>query len=423
MKKISTIFPALIVLVSVFFIAYLSVFEESQPFSLGLDLAGGSQLTYTADVSKVPSSEVDGRLSALKDVIERRVNILGVSEPSVYTSKTSLLTGLPQRNRLIVELPGVSDIEEAIKAIGETPYLEFKVYNSSKQDFDFIGLNGGHINSSEVQFLQGVGGALTSEPVVLLNFNREGAKLFADVTRANLGNRLGIFIDDVPISTPVIQSAILGGVTQITGNFTIDSAKELSNSLNFGALPLPISLEETRTVNPTLGADTLSKSAIAGLIAFGLIALMFLFVYRLLGLIAILSLIVYGVLVLSLLKLIPVVLTAAGLAGFVMSFGFAVDANVLIFERMREEFRDGRHFSDAIDIGFKRAWASIRDANATSLIIAILLFWFGTSLVKGFAFTFAIGILVSMATAYVISRFFLKSFEHFFPKYVFKVKK
>ena len=277
-----------------------------------------------------------------------------------------------------------------------------------RQEFDSIGLQGGHVVSSDVQFLPGIGGTLTNEPVVLIHFNGEGADIFADVTRKNVGKALGIFLDGALISSPVIIDAILGGTTQIEGNFTVDTATELADNLNFGALPLPIGLSETRTVSPSLGADTVSLSMQAGMFALLLVALLFLIVYRFVGIVAVLALAVYAVAVLSVFKSVPIVLTAAGLAGFIMSIGFAVDANVLIFERMREEIREGVLRAKAIESGCSRAWLAIRDANITSIIIGFLLFWFGTSIVKGFAFAFVIGVLLSMLSAYLLTRLFLR---------------
>ena len=207
------------------------------PFSFGLDLAGGTQMTYVAEVASVPESEIGGRMDALQEVIERRVNALGVSEPKVYTSTGSVFTGLPPEYRLVVELPGVTDTEEAARAIGKTPYLEFRMYNEGTNAFEPTELQGSHVVSASVQFQQGVGGVLTSEPIVLLNFNGEGGKLFADLTRDNIGNLLGIYLDGVLISSPVIRSAILGGTTQIEGNFTLETATELADNLSFGALP------------------------------------------------------------------------------------------------------------------------------------------------------------------------------------------
>ena len=386
------------------------------PFSLGLDLNGGTQVTYTVDVSNVPEEEIDGRISALQYVIERRVNALGVSEPNVYTVSSSALAGVPSEHRLIIELPGITDIAEATEAIGKTPYLEFMVFDQESEQFVSSGLQGGHVASSDVQFLPGLGGTLTNEPIVLVNFNSEGSKLFADLTRANVGNVIGIVLDGVLISSPVVNDVILGGTAQISGNFDLDSATELAESLNLGALPVPITLSGTRTVSPTLGGEVLGKSAVAGAIAFLIIALLFLVVYRFAGLVAVVALTVYCLAVLSIFKGIPVVLSAAGLAGFIMSIGFAVDANVLIFERMREELGRGVSRKEAVQSGCKRAWAAIRDANITSMIIAVLLFWFGTSIVKGFAFAFIVGVLVSMLSAYVLTRLLLRSTVGVFAK-------
>ena len=405
MVPVSLLVIALSVVLAVFYVNNTDRF----PFSFGLDLAGGTQMTYVAEVASVPESEIGGRMDALQEVIERRVNALGVSEPKVYTSTGSVFTGLPPEYRLVVELPGVTDTEEAARAIGKTPYLEFRMYNEGTNAFEPTELQGSHVVSASVQFQQGVGGVLTSEPIVLLNFNGEGGKLFADLTRDNIGNLLGIYLDGVLISSPVIRSAILGGTTQIEGNFTLETATELADNLSFGALPIPISLSGTRTVNPTLGSVTVSKSVFAAMLAFLLISLLFLAVYRFTGLVAVVVLAIYVVVILAVFKLVPVVLTAAGIAGFIMSLGFAVDANVLIFERMREEIQQGVARRDAIENGCARAWLAIRDANLTSVIIALLLFWFGTSIIKGFALAFIIGVLLSMLSSYLVTRLFLRA--------------
>ncbi len=416
MSKSLTILRITLVLAIAFAIALLISFNTDRDFSLGLDLAGGARITYMADVSQVPKEEITGRMSALRDVIERRVNGLGVSEASVYVESTSLLIGLPREYRLIVELPGVTDLEEAIKEIGETPVLEFALYNRETEQFEFISLNGGHIDGAEFTFLHGPGGALTSEPAVNLHFNSEGSKIFSDLTRENVGETLGIFLDGQVISSPVIVTAILGGTTQISGSFTIESAKELADNLNFGALPLNIELSGTNTIDPTLGKGTIDKSALTGIIALIIITSLFVIIYRLVGVFAIVALISYVVFMLAIFKSIPIVLTAAGLAGFIMSLGFAIDANVLIFERMREELAEGKNFQDAVENGFNRAWISIRDANISSLIIAALLFWFGTSVVKGFALVFIMGVLVSILTAFIVSRYLLRALAIFIKK-------
>ncbi len=402
-------------------LAVLYVYDIEQfPFSFGLDLAGGTQVTYTADVSEVPPEEISGRMTALQRVIEQRVNALGVSEPNVYTVTGLAIGGNPAAHRLVVELPGVTNTNEATKAIGETPYLEFKILTDEPVEIQDTNLQGTHITSAEVQFLPGIGGTLTNEPVVVIHFNREGGKMFADITRENTGRRLMIFLDGNVISSPTISEPITGGTTQIQGNFTLESAKELVNGLNLGALPVPIELSETLTVNPSLGAEVSEKSVFAGLIALIIIAFLFLAVYRFVGIVAIVALTVYCVIVLAIFKGVPIVLTAAGLSGFIMSIGFAVDANVLIFERMREEVKRGESRTKAIKNGCARAWVAIRDANLTSMIIAFLLFWFGTSIIKGFAFAFIIGVLVSMLSAYVLTRLFLWTTSGVFKKHLEK---
>ena len=375
-------------------------------FKYGLDIEGGSQLIYTADVSGLERTEINNRMNVLRNVIEARVDSLGVSEPSIYTSSSSALTGLQREHRLIVELPGVTDLEEAKKAIGQTPFLEFKIFNNEFQDTE---INGGHITGAEVAFLQGPTGAFTSTPVVNLRFNSEGTRIFANLTRENIGRNLGIFLDGILVSNPVIQTSIPGGVTQITGSFTLEEARELSSSLNFGALPLDIELSGTNTVDPSLGKIVLEKSVSAFVFAVLLVMLMIILIYRLIGIIASVSLAIYIIFMLALFQVIPIVITAASLAGFIVSVGLAVDANILIFERIREELKvsKGSDFVGAVDRGFKRAWNSIRDSNTSSLLIALLLFWMGTSIVKGFAFTFAIGIIVSMITANLVTRVFL----------------
>ena len=398
-------------------LAVLYVYNtERFPFSFGLDLAGGTQVTYTADVSEIPEEEIAGRMTALQRVIEQRVNALGVSEPNVYTVTGLAIGSTPAAHRLVVELPGITDTEEATRAIGETPYLEFKVLTAEPLEIGETGLQGTHITSAEVQFLPGIGGTLTNEPVVVLHFNREGGKIFGTITKESVGKQLLIFLDGKVISSPTINEPITGGTTQIQGNFTLDSAKELVDGLNLGALPLPIELSETLTVSPSLGIEVSEKSVVAGLIALLLIALLFVVVYRFVGIIAVLALAVYCVTVLAIFKAVPIVLTAAGLSGFIMSIGFAVDANVLIFERIREEVRGGVSRTEAIENGCARAWVAIRDANLTSIIIAFLLFWFGTSMIKGFAFAFIIGVLISMLSAYMLTRLFLRTTSGVFSK-------
>lgn len=399
--------------------------DSKLPFRLGLDLDGGTHLTYRADTSNTEPQDINNSLESLRQTIERRVNIFGVSEPIVQIERGGVFSSDADRDRLIIELPGVTDVSEAIKAIGKTPVLEFRVekegsilidenayailseeeqlgvYNS----YAATGLGGGQLDRAQLNFDQ-----FTGKPSVVLNFDKEGSKLLADVTKSNIGHSMAIFIDSTMLQNPVIQQEISGGQAQITGNFTPEEARDLVRDLNFGALPLPIELIETQTIGATLGHNTLYQGAKALVYAFVIIFIFLIIWYRLPGLVAMVSLAIYVAIMLALFKLIPVTLTASGVAGFILSLGMAVDANVLIFERMKEELNQGRVLVDAVREGFKRAWLPIRDGNLSSIISAIILFWLSnTSLVKGFALVFGIGVLVSMVTAVLISRTLLVS--------------
>ena len=386
-------------------------------FKLGLDLKSGSHLVYRADTAGLAKSEVKGAMNALREVIERRVNLFGVSEPVVQVEKGGLLGG--GEERLIVELPGVTDVKEAIALIGATPLLEFKLMlpemeklpdedlkqKTLSEVFAATPLTGRFLEKSQLVFDQNTG-----EPTVLLNFNKEGDTLFAQITKDSVGGVLAIFLDGAPISTPVIRQEITGGKAQISGGFTPQEAKELVRNLNYGALPVPIELISTQTVGPTLGDEATAAGVQAGLWSFIIIGVFLVLWYRLPGLLAMFALAIYVVLNLVLFKLIPVTLTAAGIAGFILSLGMAVDANILIFERMKEELRKGRVLSDAIEEGFHRAWTSIRDSNISSIITAVILYYFAsTPLIRGFALVFFIGVVTSMFTAITASRTLLKA--------------
>lgn len=609
----------------------------NKPFRLGLDLQGGTHLVYVADMKDIPEAQRTDAMAGVRDVIERRVNAFGVSEPLVQVNKTAGAW------RLIVDLAGVRDINQAIKLIGETPILEFKEqgnnapardltpdekkqmdsYNADAEkradavlaaalgkgadfaalvkdktedaahkddggDLGFVGSdspyarlieavnlkktlpggvvaqvvtdadglhvvkfeekkeNGKEVNAAhilicwdgadkcarkrtkeeakkliddlkakatpanfaalakentddasgkanggdlgffgkgamvppfetaafalaqgkisdavETQFgfhlihkiaerptyqyrlrhiltktkssadylpppepwkntqLSGKNlkraslqfHAQTGEPQVGIEFNDDGKKLFADITKRDVGKPVGIFLDGQPISIPTVQEAITDGSAVISGNFTIAEAKTLAQRLNAGALPVPISLESQQSVGASLGRESLYASLRAGLIGFLIVACFMLLYYRLPGLIAILALSLYTALNLALYKLIPVTLSLSGIAGFILSVGMAVDANVLIFERMKEELLRGRTLGSAIDEGFKRAWNSIRDSNFTTLISCAILFYTSSSLIKGFAFNLAIGVLVSMFSAITVSRTLLRLFS------------
>ena len=248
---------------------------------------------------------------------------------------------------------------------------------------------------------------LATEPVVQINFNSQGAALFSQITGDNVGHELAIFLDGQLISAPVIKQKIDGGTAVISGNFTADTAKSLADNLNLGALPVPITLVSTQTIGPTLGEQATHAGVVAGIIGFIALSIFLILWYRLPGVVAVVSLVIYSILMLTFFKLIPVVLTAAGLAGFILSVGLAVDANILIAERMKEELASGKKADAAIREGFSRAWLAIRDSNIAHLIASVILFWLGTSIIKGFALVFGLGVLVSMFSAITISRTFL----------------
>lgn len=386
-------------------------------FKLGLDLSGGSHLVYAIDTSKVSGADTSEALSALTQVIERRVNAFGVGEPVVQVEQGGALgTG---EYRLVVELPGITDVNEAVRRIGETPQLEFKLVvegqegnltdsngNPVASSFEATGLTGTYLTRAALEFSNGTA-QVAGTPVVRVDFNEEGKKLFGDITSNNVGRLMGIFLDGRLISAPVIQDKITDGTAIISGNFTPEAAREMVRNLNLGALPLPVALESTQSIGATLGDEALRAGAWAGIVGFVLLSIFMILWYRMPGVVAVVSLFIYVVLMLAIFKLIPVVLTAAGIAGFILSVGLAVDANVLIAERLKEELAAGRKAQDAIREGFARAWLAIRDSNVAHIIAAIVLFWFTTSLIKGFALVFGVGVLVSMLTAITVSRTFM----------------
>lgn len=382
-------------------------------FKLGLDLAGGTELTYKADMSNTPAGERADALNALQGVIERRVNLFGVAEPLVQTEPASTINGTTE-DRLVVDLPGVTDVKAAVDALGQTPTLEFRlattttVGTTTATIYTPTGLDGRYLSKAALQFASGSGtGGIAGTPTVVLTFNSEGAALFEKITSENVGRVLGIFLDGQPISTPTIQEAIPGGKANITGNFTPDVARGLVRNLNFGALPVPIQLVGSNTVGPTLGGAAIDAGVLAGIVGFAIVALFMIAWYRLPGFLASVALGFYLSLMLSIIKVIPVTLTASGIAGLIITLGMAVDANVLIFERIKEELRDGKNPREAAHIGFARAWPAIRDGHLTMIISGVILFWLGTSIVQGFALVFTLGVLASLISAVTITRVFL----------------
>lgn len=414
-----------------------------KPYVLGLDLQGGVSLVYQADLSTV--TDKSGAMSGLRDVIERRINTFGVSEPVIE---------IQGQDRLVVQLPGVTNVEQAIQMIGQTPYLEFseqrteaeskpildkikEVQDAQKNGADMTAiskikdwqlamenpyfkateLNGKYLTKATIIFDQ-----TTYRPQIQLKFNDEGAKIFETITARNIKKPIAIYldgysiidtngdgkIDNQDLYAPVVQDKISGGSAVITGDMSTQTANSLASRLNSGALPVkigsPISQE---TVGPTLGSVSLQKSLMAGI--YGVIAVIIFMIvfYRLPGLLASLALIIYVAITLAIFKLIPVTMSLSGIGGFILSIGMAVDANILIFARMKEEIKLGKGLSQAIDEGFKRAWPSIRDSNFNSLIVCAILFFVATSFIKGFAFTLALGIIVSLFSAIFITRIFL----------------
>lgn len=383
---------------------------KDMPFKLGLDLNGGTHLVYEADTTKAQTEDIEGAMEALRDTIETRINAFGIAEPLVQ-SETSNVEGR-KVYKLVVELPGVTETEKAIELIGATPLLEFKLVRDGvstttpeAEVFATTELTGRFLKKSRLEF-----DPTSQSPVVSLEFNDEGKEIFAKLTRENKGKILAIFLDGAPISLPVIQTEIADGKAQITGGFTPEEAKILVRNLNFGALPVPISLVGTQTVGASLGAGAVNASLNAGLWSFIFISIFLIVWYRLPGLIAVVALLIYTALNLVAFKLLGVTLTSAGLAGFILSLGMAVDANILIFERMKEEIKKGLDIPHAVKEGFSRAWLSIRDSNSSSIITAVILFYFATSsVIKGFALVFLIGVVISMFTALTVSRTLLKA--------------
>lgn len=509
---------------AVSFVPPVHDFFNKLKINLGLDLQGGIHLEYKADTSQISSDKVDEAMQAVQDVIERRVNAFGVAEPTIYTTKSG------DEHRLVVELAGVKDIDQAKNMIKETPFLEFKEEGQDKtkevpqklidqlneqtkqkaqgilkkalagDDFatlakdnsedpgskdngggyDFkkkgafvpeyetaifkikdgeiypslaesqygwhiikriairgegdsqefksahilftkkvnpgeqiayisTGLSGKNLKSASVEFSS----SGLSEPQVSLQFDAEGTKLFADITKRNLNKKVAIYLDNEIISAPVVQTEITDGRAVITGSFSTDEANKLARRLNEGALPVPVSLISQQSVEASLGQISLAKSLKAGIIGLILVVIFMIFYYRFLGVIASIALLIYTGLMIAIFKLSfftpwQITLTLPGIAGFVLSIGMAVDANILIFERTKEEIRRGRDIMGAIEEGFRRAWTAIFDGNVSSVITALVLIEMGTGFVKGFAVTLIIGVLTSMFTAIVITRTMLR---------------
>jgi len=405
---------------------HLGSFDKDLKIQLGLDLVGGVQALLEADLP--PDVEVTKEnMQTARRIIEDRVNGLGVSEAVVQIAGD---------RRILVELPGQRDPEQALSTIKDTALLEFVDFGDlSNQEASLLyntkintdyqtssDLNESDSLSSEGPVFHtvmtgasikqvGVSKNALGKYLVVFELTPEGSQIFKEYTTNNTGKLLAIVLDNEVISAPRIEEPITAGRGSISGNFTAETANNLSIQLRYGALPVPLKVVQTETIGPTLGEDSLEKSLRAGIIGLSVVMLFMALYYRLPGIIADLALLLYALLTLALFRLIPVTLSLPGIAGFVLSIGVAVDANVLIFERMKEELRAGNSLKKAISLGWDRAWPSIRDSNISTLITCIILYWFGSifgaSIVKGFSLTLAIGVLVSLFTAVTATRTFL----------------
>ena len=389
-------------------------FRRDLKIKQGLDLQGGTHLVLEANMDKIKEEEYKKALSGAKNVVSRRINLYGIAEPVVQTVETE------GKYRLFVELPGVKNINQAIDLIGKTAQLDFrelpkgKESSSSAEIFNYqsTGLTGAQLKKAEVQFSQ-----QTGEPIVSLHFDDKGAQLFSKITARNTGKRVAIFLDGVPLTVPTVHEAITSRDAVISGSFDLAAAKKLTIQLNAGALPVPLKVIEQQTIGASLGKESVQKSIIAGFIGLLMVALFMILAYGFRGFLADLALIIYGLITLALYKLIPITLTLPGIAGFILSIGMAVDSNILIFERMKEERWLGKPLPIAMELGFGRAWDSIKDANSCTLITAFVLFnpfnWGflnNSGMVRGFALTLALGIAISLFTGIVVTRNFIRVF-------------
>jgi len=377
---------------------------------LGLDLVGGTELTYQADLSASQDKLKD--LSNLESVFNQRINALGVSEPNIQTSGG---------DKIIIDLPGIKDINSAIQKIGQTYELNFmtqatdatdgaQLYDYYDQSYLYPGywkpsdLTGRNLTKADATF-QNSNGSVTSDPVVSIQFDGTGTAKFRTLTQDNLNKQIAIVLDNKIVSAPNVSAAITNGQAVITGSKDIKEAQDLAKRLNEGMLPVPTKLIGQQNIGATLGKDSLRLSIVAGLIGLILVGIFMIYFYKFPGFIAIIALTIYSLFALAIYKVIPVTLTLAGIAGFILSIGMAIDANVLIFERLKEELRAGKELNLALSDGFKRSWPSIRDSNISSIITCLILYYVtGSGPVRGFALTLMIGIIISLFTAVTLTR-------------------
>ncbi|MBQ8634594.1 protein translocase subunit SecD [bacterium] len=370
-----------------------------KPTSLGLDLVGGSRLMLEAQTSATVSNITPEIMDSLQYAIENRVNAMGVGETIVQRVGAK---------RLLVEIPNITDTNKAKEFIGQTAQLEFKKPVAKKDgtiSWESTGLTGKDLKKSLV------GSApTTGEWVVELEFNNEGAKKFSDLTKELTGKQMAIFFNNKLQSAPLVNEQISGGHAQISGGdngFEYAEAKEMVDLLNAGALPVGAEIIQEESVGPTLGQDSINKSKIAGFVGITAVMIFMILYYRVLGLISCFALIIYALINFAIFKLVPVTLTLTGIAGFILSIGMAIDANILIFERTKEELKMGRSLFTAINSGFDRAFTSIFDSNVSTIMTCLILYYFGASMVKGFALTLIIGVCLSMFSAITVTKNFM----------------
>ena len=384
----------------------------SPPLKQGLDIQGGVQVTIGLETSGLPAIERAPAAEAAREVITRRVDLYGIAEPVVQTVQQG------DNFRLLVDLPGVSDPSQAVALVGQTAQLSFALINDSataSESGSFLtetALTGAQLKRASVQFNQ-----QTGQPEVGIEFNAEGTTEFGKITEANQGKRLAILLDGAPLMAPSINEPIYGGAAVISGDFTAEEAKQLSIQLSAGALPIPISILEQKTIGASLGRQAVIQSVVAGLIGLGLVMVFMMLIYGWKGVIACVALVFYAIFTVAIYKLLGVTLTLPGIAGLILSIGMAVDANILIFERMKEEQRLAKPFVVAMELGFGKAWESIKDANVVTILTALVLinplnlsFLNTSGSVRGFGVTLLIGVVLGLFTGIFVTRTLMRLF-------------
>lgn len=377
-------FLAVIALIFAAFIYFIGPLAQS--IKQGLDLQGGTHIVLEAEDAG-ENKVTDDAVERARQILERRINEMGLAEPLIQREG---------KKRIIIELPGVKDPDQAIKIIGKTAVMEFKDENGT------VHLTGNDLKDAKEQIGQ------NKQFMVAIEFTDEGAKKFADLTTMNVGRHIGIYLDGEQLTNPVVNEPITGGKAVITGSRTLDEAKNLAILLRSGALPVKVNVLEVRTVGPTLGQDSKDKSVTAFAVGIGLIVAFMLVLYRVSGFVATTALLIYVLLLLAVLHFLQATLTLPGIAGIILSMGVAVDANILIFERFKEEVQVGKTLRMSMESGFRRALATIVDANMSVMITAAILFVLGSGPVRGFAITLGLGVAISMVTAVFVSRYLLR---------------